>query len=194
MEAALLGSGLPVTVLRPCAVHGKHSRHPREWWFVKRGLDGRRAIPVCYGADSLFHRSSVEGIASLAEICMTAPDSRILNVGDAAQPSVREIASAIESATGLTLPLVPFAGAYAGPAYVGATPWSTERPFLLDTARARALGWRDEGDLVGRLRKLCDWMIDLARREDWRGHFTRFADYGYDPFDYDAEDRFLAAL
>jgi NAD(P)H-binding len=34
----------PVTVLRPCAIHGPGSQHPREWWFVKRMLDGAFAV------------------------------------------------------------------------------------------------------------------------------------------------------
>jgi nucleoside-diphosphate-sugar epimerase len=29
---------IPVTVLRPAAIHGPGSIHPREWWFVKRRL------------------------------------------------------------------------------------------------------------------------------------------------------------
>lgn len=49
MERALLGSATcPVTILRPCAIHGPESKHAREWWFVKRLLDGRTAIPLAY--------------------------------------------------------------------------------------------------------------------------------------------------
>jgi len=32
-----------VTILRPSAIHGPHSVHPREWWFVKRMLDWTQA-------------------------------------------------------------------------------------------------------------------------------------------------------
>ena len=47
LEQALLeNSRRPVTILRPCAIHGEGSRHPREWWFVKRILDGRREVPL----------------------------------------------------------------------------------------------------------------------------------------------------
>ncbi|MEJ5899758.1 NAD-dependent epimerase/dehydratase family protein [Ochrobactrum teleogrylli] len=37
-----------VIILRPGAIHGTHSSHPREWWFVKRMLDGREVIPICF--------------------------------------------------------------------------------------------------------------------------------------------------
>ena len=38
-----------------------HATHPREWWFIKRALDGREAIPVAYAGKSVFHTSSARG-------------------------------------------------------------------------------------------------------------------------------------
>jgi len=78
MERELLDDGLPVSILRPCAIYGKFARHPREWWVVKRVLDRRASIPVAYNADSLFHTSSVRSIATLAQICMEHPATRML--------------------------------------------------------------------------------------------------------------------
>ena len=43
-EEVLLGSGFPVTVLRPSKIHGAWSRQPREWVFVKRILDRRAHV------------------------------------------------------------------------------------------------------------------------------------------------------
>src|SRR5262249_38188440 len=43
-EQVLLDSGSAVTVLRPSKVHGAGASRPREWVFVKRGLDRRPAI------------------------------------------------------------------------------------------------------------------------------------------------------
>ena len=46
LEETLLAEALaPVTILRPGAIHGPASRHPREWFFVKRILDGRLPFP-----------------------------------------------------------------------------------------------------------------------------------------------------
>jgi nucleoside-diphosphate-sugar epimerase len=190
MEQALLASGAPASVLRPCAIHGAYSTHPREWWFIKRALDGRKAIPVAYGARSIFHTSCAAGLADLTARCMGMPESRVLNVADDDAPSVREIAQCIADATGLDIPIAPFEGAPVGPTHIGSTPWSTEHAFVLDTAQARGLGWRGGRyrDTVG---KACRWALEIARDGDWSAQFSVFGRYGYDPFDYAAEDEFL---
>jgi len=59
----------PVTILRPCAIHGLGSRHPREWWFVKRILDHRPAILLAYRGTSRFHTSSVVNICRVDACC-----------------------------------------------------------------------------------------------------------------------------
>ncbi|MCO5066988.1 MAG: NAD(P)-dependent oxidoreductase [Rhizobiaceae bacterium] len=192
MEQALLASGFPVTILRPCAIYGPLARHPREWWFVKRALDGRDRIPVCRGARSVFHTSSVRGIADIAEICMSSPRQRILNVADTTPLTVAEIASAIAEALGKPIHLTPFEGGPVGPSYVGATPWSVERPYVLDTSQAMELGWHG-GEYRGQVADACHWIVEAARIGDWKRHFPTFAQYGYDAFDYQAEDAWFAA-
>jgi nucleoside-diphosphate-sugar epimerase len=193
LEHALLASGAAVSVLRPCAVYGLWSSHPREWWFIKRALDGRRAIPVAYDGSSVFHTSSARSVAALAAACMEKPQARVLNAADRDAPSVREIAAAIADAAGLDLPLAPFGGPPVGPSHVGSTPWSTEHPLVLDTSRAAVLdgGGQTYPTAVG---EVCRWVLDVARHGDWRAQFSRFSHYGYDPFDYAAEDDFLAAV
>ncbi len=188
MEEALREAPWPVTVLRPGAIHGVHARHPREWWLVKRGLDGRARIPVAHRGESRFHTASAAGIASLARLGLEAPGDRVLNVADPGAPSVLEIAAALERATGLALPLDPFDGPF-GPDRVGATPWSVPNPIVVDTNAARALGWDGGAPYAEAVRPLCDWMLDAARRGDWREAFPQFLTYPRDPFDYAAEDR-----
>src|SRR5258706_831890 len=57
LEQALLQSaGPPVTILRPFALHGPGSTHPREWWFAKRILDGRPRIRLAFGGQGRFPR------------------------------------------------------------------------------------------------------------------------------------------
>ena len=191
MEEALREAPWPATVLRPGAIHGPHARHPREWWLVKRGLDGRPRIPVAHRGESRFHTASAAGIASLARLCLEAPGERTLNVADPDAPSVIEIAAALERATGLALPLAPFDGPF-GPDRMGASPWSVPHPIVLDTSRARALGWDGGAPYAEAVRPLCDWMLEAARRGDWREAFPQFAAYPRDPFDYAAEDRAMA--
>ena len=38
----------PLTIVRPAAVYGPGSRSPREWWFLKRLLDGRVTVPLAF--------------------------------------------------------------------------------------------------------------------------------------------------
>jgi nucleoside-diphosphate-sugar epimerase len=193
LEQMLLNSGLSVSVLRPCAVHGSYATHPREWWFMKRGLDGRRAVPVAYGARSVFHTSSAAGIADLASRCLEASGARVLNVADDDAPSVMEIARTIGEVTDLDIQIAPFEGPPVGPSHVGSTPWSAERPFVLDTAAARGLGWTG-GRYADNVGETCHWILDVARSGDWKRQFSMFSKYGYDPFDYAAEDELLARM
>lgn len=192
MEDVLLSSSVPVTILRPCAIYGQYARHPREWWFVKRALDDRNMIPVAYNAESRFHTSSARGIATLARLCMSLPAARVLNVADPTPLRVREIAAAISHAISMELNLVPFEGKPAAPSFIGSTPWSTERAFVLNTSRAKALGWDGGGEYKEQVGEVSRWLIDVAQRDDWKKHFTHFAAYEYDPFDYAAEDAWLS--
>jgi nucleoside-diphosphate-sugar epimerase len=66
LENVLLDAGkLPVTVLRPAAVCGPGCRHLREWWLIKRVLDGRTILPLKDGGRSRFHPSSTGNIADV---------------------------------------------------------------------------------------------------------------------------------
>ena len=97
-QTLLQRSGVPVTIVRPCAVYGIKSRHPREWWLVKRFLDGRRVVPLAFRGQSRFHTSATENIA---EVIRTAVETRfngVLNAADPQSLSVREIANVVSSA------------------------------------------------------------------------------------------------
>ena len=52
LEQVLLDGPLPVTILRPCAVHGPGSELPRELFFVRRVLDGRRTVVLVSKGES----------------------------------------------------------------------------------------------------------------------------------------------
>lgn len=193
MENAFLDDGLPVSILRPCAIYGQYARHPREFWLIKRALDKRPFIPLAFNAQSIFHTSSVQGIAKLAELCMRQPATRIFNVADPDPKPVADIADAVFSAIGMDVPLLPFEGAGQGQSNIGFSPWSVEKPMTVNTEAAQAFGW--DGGPVYRdaISDYCQWLVATTQSSDWRDHFTMFTKYGYDPFDYDAEDAFAAA-
>ena len=191
MEQVLLNSPHPVSILRPCAIHGRYARHPREWWLIKRALDGRGAIPVAYQGQSRFHTTSAAGIASLAALCLERPGTHVLNVGDRQAHSITEIAAILATQLGRAIPLAPFPGPPLG--HIGASPWSVPLPFTLDCAAATALGWSAPAYADGVV-DYVPWLVATAARGDWRTAFAGFSDYGHDPFNYSAEDDYLTGL
>jgi len=90
----------PVTVLRPGAIHGPGSQPPREWWIVKRILDGRKAIPLAYRGTSRFHTTSVANIAAPTRVVIEAPANRVLNIADPSARGVANIAAVISQHMG----------------------------------------------------------------------------------------------
>ena len=175
MEAALAGRA---AILRPGAIHGIGARHPREWWFVKRALDGRVRVPVQDAGRSVFHTSSTLGIAALTRHLAERGISGVFNAVDPVAPSVADIAAAVGQVMGRRFDLVDHE--------VGHTPWSAQNPMRLSTARARATGWDGGPDYGTCLPDYVRWMVGHA--EDWKTVFPVFQRYGRDPFDYATED------
>jgi len=191
MENIFRASPLPITILRPCAIYGKYATHPREWWLIKRALDGRQHIPIAYSGESIFHTSSAEGVGCLAELCMQKPAHRILNVADPQALTVRDIASALEVTMQLPISFYPFEGKPVGG--VGASPWSVPLPYTLNCSAAKSLGWDGGQSYVEAVRETAQWLLTFKGVSDWKTRFTGFANYIHDPFDYAAEDLFLSS-
>lgn len=187
-EQVLLDHGAPVTVLRPSKVHGIGIGRPREWYVVRRALDGRERVALARRGADLDHTTAAAGIASLVRLVADAPDRRILNVADAVDDAgapastldiVRTVADRMDHR------FEEFLLADDAPAFLGVTPWSTPHPFVLDTSAARALGWTPPtyADTVG---AEVDWMRGVAERVPAGGdvpwaddpYWTRMFDYG----------------
>ena len=191
LELRLLDSGATVTVLRPCAVHGREARDPREWYFVKRLLDGRARIPLAYCGESRFHTSGVANIAAVVATALATPGTRVLNAVDPDAPTITDIGIAIMSAIGRRADLVPMEDVAAT---VGMTPWSVPAPFVLSDGAARRLGYTPVADYAVGIASACRWLVEQVSADDWRAVLTGLAKYPYDLFDYDAEDDWLAGL
>src|SRR5439155_555837 len=74
LELTLLAAReLRATVVRPGAIHGPHTRHAREWYFVKRALDGRRVVVLARRGASRFHTTSVTNLAELIRLAAERP-------------------------------------------------------------------------------------------------------------------------
>ena len=180
LEAAL---GTRAAILRPGAIHGIGARHPREWYFVKRALDGRHVLPLADGGATTFHTSSTAGIASLtrhlAERNLTGP----FNAADPDPHTVAQIAEAIGAQMNHRFDILDH------PA--GQTPFSVDHTVRLSMAKARATGWDGGPAYRACLPDYIAWMT--AHAHDWQTAFPVFQHYGADPFDYAAEDAALEA-
>jgi nucleoside-diphosphate-sugar epimerase len=186
LERALLDDArTPITVLRPAAIHGPGSRHPREWFFVKRIVDGRRAVPLAWEGRSRFHSSATANIAELIRVVLAAPATGILNIGDPEVLTVQEIGTAIGVVYGHDWRLVPVVGP--GPRGVGANPWATPFPLELDLSRAQSLGYRPVTTYAAAAESTCRSAEVMASAG------VAFPDYILKLFDYAAEDAWLAA-
>ena len=81
-ELTLLDSDLPVSILRPSLIYGPGSRQPREWFVVKRLLDGRERIPLSHQGQTANHPTAAVNLARVVARCALAPAPRIVNVAD----------------------------------------------------------------------------------------------------------------
>ena len=195
LERRLLDEAVaPLTILRPAAISGPGSQHAREWWFVKRMLDGRSVIPVAYLGRSRFHVTSAANIAGLVLLCAGLPGRRVLNIADPVAPTVSEIANCIGGHFGYTGRILELPDVEVYPPPIGRTPWSVQRPFVLDTAAATALGYRPRASYHETVAKVCDWLVQVTAGRDWRVLLPTLASYPYDLFDYPSEDAALATV
>jgi nucleoside-diphosphate-sugar epimerase len=192
LERTLLDQArCPVTVLRPCAIHGPGSQHPREWWFVKRMRDGRETIPLAFEGRNRFHTTSVRNIAELARISLEHPGTRVLNIGDPDPPSVAEIGRFIARNLDYRGRIVGITNSPYPPP-VGATPWSGPRSFLIGGQAALAIGYKPVTAYEEAVVESCRWLSAVAGTAPWPELFPVLASYPRDLFDYETEDAFLA--
>ena len=201
IELALSGSSIPSTLIRAGAIHGPRSPQPREWFYVRRILDGRRVFVQGFGGRGSLHPVSVFNLAEIIRLAARRPGHRIVNSGDPGRPDERAIAAAIAAAMGTEIiqVLLP------GPPPV-ASPWSLPHPFFLCTATVeRELGYAPAVTLGEAVRASCESIVGEVESGRFQARLTDrfgtpelgcqvFVGHGAAPFDYDAEDRALEAL
>jgi len=187
METRLRESArCPVTILRPAAIHGPFSRHAREWWFVKRLLDGRAVIPLCHGGASRFHTTSTEAIARAVVLAAAPATAAVVNVVDGDAPEVAEIGRIAMQVLGLSAEILPLPGPPLGT--VGKTPWSGERPLVYASTLPPMPRYAETAPAAVR------WLAQAIPPEDWQRHIPILFAYPRDHFDYAAEDRALSEM
>lgn len=194
IERALLSQdALPSTLIRAGAIYGPGDLNPREWYFVKRALDGRRVVVLAHRGASRFQPTSVHNLAELIRLAVERPGRRLLNSGDPDAPSVVEIGRHIAAAMShewaeVLLPGPPQAG-------VGDNPWGVPRPFVLDMTEAEfELGYRPITTYARAVGETCEWLVSATEGRDWREVLTGAAKLYGDQFDYEAEDALVRGL
>jgi nucleoside-diphosphate-sugar epimerase len=184
---------LRATIIRPGAIHGPGGgKQSREWYFVKRALDSRRAIVLARQGSAVFHTTSVENLAELIRLAASYPGTRIVNCGDPEPPTVLEIARAIASIMDAQWAEVLLPGPERGP--VGDHPWNAPHPFVLDMLTAEIdLGYKPLTTYVRAVEQTVAWLLDATREHPWKDLVEPSPEY-LTLFDYTSEDGFLIAL
>ena len=193
-DTLLAGARVPVTIIRPGAITGPGSGHPREIWAYLRTRDGRSFVPLAHAGVSRFQPSAAANVAELVARAAGRPGTRVLNAVDPDCPTVAELVQAVADAVGHTWAqlLLP------GPAVdgVGETPYSVAAPVVASDARARAeLGYAPVVTALDAVRDTVRWLDGLLADRDWRDALPAVARmYGDRLTDYAAEDAALRTL
>lgn len=190
-ELLLNRATIPVQVIRPAAIHGLYSQHPREWWFVKRMLDKRAQIPIAFKGQNIFHTSSANNIAKLVLALLDKPENNVVNIADKVPLSVMEIGTALAQELRYAGKLLPLA-INSNEAAVGMSPWSIPTDLILDTRKAEQLLGNIQLQVYENgLSAYCNWLKDITRHTAWKRAFPILATYPSEQFHYQAEDHYL---
>jgi nucleoside-diphosphate-sugar epimerase len=186
LEQTLLHGPLPSTLIRACAVHGPGAKNPRELFFVKRAVDGRRRVALAWNGESRFHTASAVNLAELIRLAAPQPGDRILNGGDPDPPSTLEICHAIGDALEYEFEPVLLPAAEFG------NPWGVPpgSPLVVSMEAAeRELGYRPVTTYPEAVKETCAWLVsELERGRSWEGTYIA------DTLDYAAEDELLESV
>ncbi len=184
----------PATVIRPCAIYGPGDTQCREWFFIKRILDGRPFVLLADGGETVFHTTSVHNVAELVGLAAENPVHGAFNCGDPDPPNTRRIAHSIATVMEHEWEEVLLPRSLTT-TWEFRNPWGGFRPLIVAMEKAHdELGYEPAttyGDAIG---ETVEWVIEATRDKDWRLVLPQAADYLGDKFDYDAEDRLFASL
>ena len=186
LEQTLLDGPLPATLVRACAIHGPGAKLPRELFFVKRAVDGRRRVALASNGESRFHTTSAANLAELIRLAAAQPGNRPLNAGDPDPPTTLEICRAIGAALDHDFEPVLFPEDSEDRPGLD-NPWAVPRPFVVDmTVAEQELGYRPVTTYPDAVRETCAWLVgELDGGHSWEGTYLEGM------LDYAAEDKAL---
>jgi nucleoside-diphosphate-sugar epimerase len=190
---------VPITVFRPCKVHGVGAGRPMEWYFLKRALDQRPYIIHSYLGRTILHQVSAGNLAELIRLAARRPVHGAFNAADDEPLDALGVARIVAGLAGHT----PAEVLLPGPAPAqrvgvssapGATPWNVPHSTVLSMRKARSeLGYAPVVRSEDTIAQVCEWLCEVTSGRDWRQVFPRLAQAG-DIFDYAAETAFVRRL
>lgn len=185
---------MPATILRPCAIYGPGDTQCREWFFIKRILDGRPSVVLADEGETVFHTTSVHNLAELVRLAAENPVHGAFNCGDPDPPNTQRIARSIATVMGHDWQevLPPPARTTT---WEFRNPWGGFRPLLVAMEKAQdELGYEPATTYDEAIVETVEWLIEATRDRDWREVLPKAADYMANKFNYEAEDAFIASL
>ncbi|MGF3499653.1 MAG: NAD-dependent epimerase/dehydratase family protein [Candidatus Methanosuratincola sp.] len=165
-----------VTILRWPALYGPRDETPREWYYVKQALDGRKQIAIPAGGQALFPRGYLANMAYTVVLALESERAagQTYNAADTVALSLRQIVELIGEIMGhrweiIPVPrrLLPAVPQSQGLPY-SCDPYDIEPHLLLDLTKLRGeLGYRDLVPVERALENTVRWLRDHPPPEDW---------------------------
>ena len=188
----------PTSIVRAPAVFGPGDVNSREWYFVKRALDGRRHIALHDCGENVYQTVFVENLAELIYLAAEQPANRVINAGDedplTALARARLVANAMDHDWAEVLLPGPPPREF-GPWDASLHPWSVARPFVFDLSRARdELAYRPVVSHDAAIERTCTWLRDVTAGREWSDVLNAPPEVWETEaaiFDYEAEDEYL---
>jgi len=177
--------------LRYPQLYGPRQPLPREWPLVRRALDRRPYLVVADGGLTVKSQGWIGNAAHATLLACEAPAAAlggIYNVADSSALSIAQIAETVADELGHSWELVSLPYDLAAPARPLVGSWSTTHRVLDIGPTMRDLGYRDVLAPVDAWRSATRWLAENPPERG--GPLERRLG---DPFDYEAEDRLVAA-
>lgn len=186
LMAAYQNSDFPATVLRLPAVYGPYDYQIREWYFIKRFLDGRQQMLLPDFGWGVNQREYAGNVADQLAFLLTKPASigQIYNSGHRHFQNFRDLIHLAEELFGRQLAL------YGLPKEE--IPWkvplSEPGLYVLSTGKLEALGYRERFDLRAALQRTIDYFMEYPVIGPW----TCETRQNRCLFNYQTEDELIA--
>jgi nucleoside-diphosphate-sugar epimerase len=168
-------------------VYGPYQLVPREWSIIRRVLDGRKFILLHDSGLALMTHGYAENLAHAVLLAVDQPQAsagQAYNCGDEIQFTMRQLVEVIAHVMNHELEIVSVPGGV--PFRTGAM--TPHHHGMVDLFKLKhQLGYRDVVGTLGAVTRTIQWYLDhpLERGGDMEQRLL-------DPFDYEAEDRWIA--